>query len=237
MTGGALEILKWLALVLMTGDHIDAALFHRSFGWLTELGRVAMPIFAAVIAFNLARPGIKPKLPRIRDKLLVVGAIAYPFHVIALGQGVQTLNILFAFAVAVQCVIWIRRKDPASIAQTIVLLAVSGLFLEFGFAAPLLTLAWWNFYRDRIRIRAGVLVMLATGYLCLVNGNVWAMASVPVVLLLLTSPVGALKRRPALFWIYYPAHLALLAGIAWYLHPAVFNTLEPAALNAAFTVP
>lgn len=46
-----------------------------------------------------------------------------------------------------------------------------------------------------------------------------------------------LPRNRKAFWIYYPAHLAVLAGIAWYLDPSVFNAFEPSALNAAFAIP
>lgn len=65
-------------------------------------------------------------------------------------------------------------------------------------------------------------------HICLValqwiNGHAWALWTLPA--LLLVKP-GAWR-----------AHLAVLAGIAWYLNPSVLNALEPSTLNAAFAIP
>ncbi|MBK7549911.1 MAG: hypothetical protein IPI20_19875 [Rhodoferax sp.] len=54
---GTLEALKWLALVLMTGDHVNKYVLADSLPGLFELGRLAMPLFMFVLAYNLARPG------------------------------------------------------------------------------------------------------------------------------------------------------------------------------------
>lgn len=54
---GTVEGLKWLGLLLMTGDHVNKYLFNGTLPFLFEAGRLAMPIFVFVLAFNLARPG------------------------------------------------------------------------------------------------------------------------------------------------------------------------------------
>jgi hypothetical protein len=54
---GSVEALKWLALVLMTGDHVNKYLLNGTVPALFDAGRLAMPIFAFVLAYNLARPG------------------------------------------------------------------------------------------------------------------------------------------------------------------------------------
>ena len=53
MTSGGRELLKWVALLLMTGDHINTILFHGSAPWLGHAGRVVFPIFAFVLAWNI----------------------------------------------------------------------------------------------------------------------------------------------------------------------------------------
>lgn len=237
MTGGALEILKWLALVLMTGDHIDAAVYGRSVEWLYDLGRIAMPIFAAVFARNLARPGIKPRLRQIRNKLLLVGAIAYPFHVIALGQGWDVLNILFAFAVAVQYIIAQRSGDAVNKLLGAALVLASGFFIEFHWFGILLTIAWWYYFISDGRNWSWFWLVAAFVGVCVENGNAWAFVALPLAWAGLTFTWPDVPRVRNLFWRYYPAHLAVLAGIAWYLDPSVFDAFEPSALNAAFAIP
>ena len=54
---GTLEALKWLALVLMALDHTNKFLFKEKLPVLFEMGRLAMPTFAFVLAYNLTRPG------------------------------------------------------------------------------------------------------------------------------------------------------------------------------------
>jgi TraX protein. len=50
------EAIKWIALVLMLGDHVNKYLFNESLPFLYEAGRTVMPMFCVVLAYNLARP-------------------------------------------------------------------------------------------------------------------------------------------------------------------------------------
>ena len=62
---GTVEALKWLGLLFMTGDHVNKYLFAQKLPCLFELGRLAMPIFGFVLAYNLARSGALAR-PRAR---------------------------------------------------------------------------------------------------------------------------------------------------------------------------
>lgn len=57
MTSGGRELVKWLALLFMTGDHTLKILHLGYMPVIAELGRVAFPLFALVFAYNLAQPG------------------------------------------------------------------------------------------------------------------------------------------------------------------------------------
>ena len=57
LSSGALEALKWLALLLMTLDHVNKHLLHASVPELFAAGRLALPLFGFVLGYNLARPG------------------------------------------------------------------------------------------------------------------------------------------------------------------------------------
>lgn len=56
MTSSGRELLKWIALVFMTFDHVVKALLDGYVPVLSELGRIAFPVFALIMAFNLAQP-------------------------------------------------------------------------------------------------------------------------------------------------------------------------------------
>src|SRR4249920_2578087 len=78
VSNGTIEGLKWLGLLLMTGDHVNKYLFAEQLSGLSELGRLAMPIFGFVLAYNLARPGTLEggAYPRAIKRLAVWGAVA-----------------------------------------------------------------------------------------------------------------------------------------------------------------
>jgi len=47
--------MKWPALLLMTGDHINKYPFNETLPFLFETGRMAMLLFVFVLEYNLAR--------------------------------------------------------------------------------------------------------------------------------------------------------------------------------------
>lgn len=75
---GTVEALKWLGLVLMTLDHVNKYALHERVPALFYAGRLAMPIFAFVLAFNLARPGrlASGAYGRVALRLGAFGALA-----------------------------------------------------------------------------------------------------------------------------------------------------------------
>ncbi|WP_337249424.1 TraX family protein [Xanthomonas translucens] len=52
MTSSAGELLNWMALLLMTGDHVAKLLGDGCFPVVSELGRIAFPLFALVLAYT-----------------------------------------------------------------------------------------------------------------------------------------------------------------------------------------
>lgn len=217
LPAGGREAVKWLALALMLGDHVNTGLLARSVPWLYDLGRIVMPTFAAVLAYNLAgRFNVENgRYQRAIVRLLLVGLIAYPLHVIVLGQGWAVANILIGYALAATCMYVIDRYGRRGVAAAAVLVVIGGGFVEFYWAAPLVTLAWWYWWRERSPAAAGG-VLGALGLLCVMNGNAWALASLPLILLATYLHGLRLPRWPWAFYVFYPAHLVLLAILANY---------------------
>src|SRR5277367_1315087 len=56
MADGSLEAIKWAALVLMLFDHVNKYLFAEKLPVIFQCGRIVMPMFGFVLAYNLARP-------------------------------------------------------------------------------------------------------------------------------------------------------------------------------------
>ncbi|PWF55358.1 TraX family protein [Massilia glaciei] len=209
---GTLEAFKWIALISMTGDHVNKYLFNGTHDWLFYCGRSALPLFVFVLAYNLARPGAKVRGAYHRTiwRLVVVGGLTTPVF-IGLGglvAGWWPLNIMFTLAaVAVMLLLAERRTVAGYVCAAGVSLA-AGALVEFGWSALALGLAVW-IYCWRRSWMAMALAAAAFAGLWHVNGNPWALVAVPIVLG--ASGVGLnVSRLRWVFYAYYPAHLFVL---------------------------
>jgi len=202
-SSGALEALKYLALASMVADHVNKALFDSALTWLVPFGRLAFPIFACLVGYNLARPSAD--YAKILRRLLVVAAIATPFHPVIMGGAWLPLNVLTTFAVAV-LIAWAidARQYPVAIAMGLFLPA----FVDYQWSGVTLVLYAWRYAGNGTWPAAvGLLVSLAG--VSLLVGNAWSFAALPV-LLLAQYYAPAVPRLRWLFWAFYPAHLAVL---------------------------
>ncbi|SET24721.1 TraX family protein [Stenotrophomonas indicatrix] len=223
MTSGGRELLKWIALVLMTGDHV---LTIFGFGYVPvvfELGRVAFPVFALVMAYNLAQPSADAG--KSARRLALWGLVATPAAALAFGQ-ILPLNVLLTFAVAAGAIWALERRQWALAA---LLCIVAPAVLDYAWPGVWLVLAawaWfknhgrrmhfllgsWDWRRQRLYLVLPICVWACMGLLCLYNGNAWALLALPVMILGEVS--AGIPRTGRVFYGYYVGHLALLAVLA-----------------------
>lgn len=212
MANGTLEALKWLALIMMTGDHINKYLFNDTLPYLYEAGRLAMPLFVFVLAYNLARPGAFDRgvYQRVMSRLLIFGALAtFPF--LALGGLMWEwwpLNILFALWVVTAGLYLIERNTVMSYVAAVGLMLVGGGLVEFWWPALVMGGAAWS-YCKRPSWVALIFYVVALTAFWFVSGNLWALAAFPVICLASRMEIR-IPRMPWAFYMYYPAHLAVL---------------------------
>jgi hypothetical protein len=212
ISNGTVEALKWLALALMTGDHINKYLFNGALPVLFEAGRLALPIFVFVLAYNLSRfgSGDRSAYMRTMERLAVFGALAsVPFT--ALGSqyaGPFPLNVLFTLLVVTACA---YLTDTGGLARQIsagLVFLIGAGWVEYGGAAVALGLAAWS-YCKRPTVAAAVVTLLACVALWFINRNLWALAALPLLLAASRVDVPVPRLRWA-FYTYYPLHLAAL---------------------------
>ncbi|MCO5735585.1 MULTISPECIES: TraX family protein [Stenotrophomonas maltophilia group] len=204
MTSGGRELLKWLALVLMTGDHVLTVFGLGYVPVVSELGRVAFPVFALVMAYNLAQDGADAG--KSARRLAAWGLVATPAAMLAFGQ-VLPLNVLFTFAAAAGCIWALERRQWALAA---LLGIVAPVALDYAWPGVWLVLAAWHWYRGR----GGRpwLVWGCMGLVCAYNGNGWALLALPA--LRLAHFDWSIPRSGRAFYAYYVGHLALLVVLA-----------------------
>lgn len=203
MTSSAREVLKWLAVVLMTCDHVAKVIYGGYVPGLSEAGRVAFPLFALVMAYNLAQPSAD--VVKSVRRLGAWGLIAQPVHVLAFGYWLP-LNILLTFTLCA-AVIWLadqRRWVGLALAAAILPLFVDYQWAGVGFVL----LAWCAF-----KWRQFWPLVPAFGAICCFNGNLWALAAIPVALAL-SRVAWPVPRGRWAFYGYYVGHLACVGLLA-----------------------
>jgi hypothetical protein len=216
----ALSALKWLALVAMTLDHVNTYLLG-SRPELYAVGRLAFPLFACVFGFKIGRPAPgKPVGLHRRTVLMLLTAAAaaqVPYSYLH-GGGPWPLNVMILFLVALCAAWWLRRGH--SRLETIVgwvIVVGGGALVEFFWFGLAVVLAARGFSRAPTAFTLSLLVV-AIASLQLVNGNAWALASLPVVFA--AALPGAIELRlpttRGFFYAYYPAHLAVIAALVFF---------------------
>ena len=219
LTDGVVEGLKWIGVLLMTLDHVDKYLFHETVRPLFDLGRLAFPLFALVLAFNLARPDALRRgvYPRLLGRLAVFAAISeLPF--IALGGllwGWYPFNILIALLVSASVIWLLDAGGGLRVSMALLLFILGGAMVEFWWPGVAMCVAAWLYCR-RPGLRNLLVWLGATASLYIINGNWWALTAFP---LIFYAP-HAKWRVPRVKWafyVYYPAHLAVILGVSLWL--------------------
>lgn len=228
---GALDLLKWLALLSMLLDHL------RYVGWNLDFlyvpGRLAFPWFCLAMATNLARAGVigndAPGQWRYLFRLLVFSLISeVPYRLYI--PDPDTLNVLPTLTLGLLVARGWQRRSGLALWLGGIALSLAGLFYErlmFGLSGVLLPLALL------LVIRRPWYLGLLPGVVCLA-ANQWQtlfpaawqgnqVATLGIAVCLLAPLLGLLLLRlrrdcspvPMRRWAYllYPAHFFVLLAL------------------------
>jgi len=217
LNDGSVEVLKWLGLSLMTFDHINKYLYAEKLHYFFNAGRIVMPLFVFVLAYNLSRPGAKESGAYIRTskRLAVFGLLATPAFV-ALGgllAGWWPLNVMFALMVMVITMYLIEQKTLIGKIAACMTFLGGGMVVEFWWPAIILGLAVWSYCKAPSVFKI-VLALIALVSLRLINGNYWALAAIPVIALAGIFNTS-IPRSKWVFYTYYPIHLTAIWAVSF----------------------
>lgn len=212
-----LNLLKWFALVAMTAFHFSYALMLKQLELFVLIGRLAFPIFGFILGYNLAAAVAKNDVnieKRLMRALLMFGCFAQPFYWGFVHKPLP-LNIMFSLALGVFIVFRYR-----SISAWMVLV-LFGFVVDYAWAGPLFVLASYFVSSDLLKNRIGLLTAIsfitAIALVATIVGSIYPLL---VLLLLLVGlywhPQFQLPRCKWLFYVFYPAHLAILQWLNYF---------------------
>lgn len=225
LTGNHLKLIAAFSMLL---DHAGILLFPKM-QLFRILGRLAYPIFAYMIA-----EGCRYTRNKLRYFLCIFGLGSACQMVYYFVSGDTYLNILLTFSISILYIYWMQdlQKLFAERAKTAVwngicfLAAVAVLWvlnrnftIDYGFwgiMTPVLT----SLFPGKGKTgRFLPVLMMAVGLVCLAltYGGTQYYALLALPLLLLYSGKRGGQKMKYFFYIFYPAHLAILQGADWLL--------------------
>ncbi len=212
--------LKIIAIAAMTVDHIAAVFFPTEL-WMRLIGRLTMPIMAFFVAegYKYTR-----SVKRYLLRLLIFASISQvPFMVTFKSTN---LNIMFTLAIAV-LIISIEQSQLQRHLRLLLGLSLLylSLFCDWAVFGVLYVLV---FYRFRNNFKRQAVAFIVTVFVQLFSYALTAIASRDFTFLIEAATTGALpllslyngKKGEGpryFFYVYYPAHLAVLALLKYIL--------------------
>ncbi|NWC73347.1 conjugal transfer protein TraX [Pseudomonas sp. P7759] len=223
---GALDLLKWLALLSMVLDHLRYV--GLSLDGLYVPGRLAFPWFCLAIAANLHRVRSAPVTGQWRylGWLLLFSVISeVPYRLFI--EDADTLNVLPTLALGLLVARGWQQKALFDRGLALIALMIAAVFsaqLMFGFFGVLLPLATLLVFRRPwyLSVLPGLICVAANQWQVLLNSGT-SVALVGFAACLIAPMLGLVLLRhaqnaspPAMRrWAYalYPAHFLLLLAL------------------------
>ena len=230
------NVLKIIALVSMTIDHIGVIFFPSEIGWRI-VGRLAFPLFAFFIA-----EGTKHTRNKLRYFLMIF-ALGVVCEIFARAFAHTTeCNILLTFSVSIGLIYaldWMKKSaDNGKIsravwASVVLVVAIGAAFVAshilpqyiswfggfdygfFGIMVPVFVSVFDNKWLKLLCFATSLVLMV------LLRTPYWAVqwfCLVAVVLVLFYNGKRGKYNIKYLFYAYYPLHLAVLYGIFWLMN-------------------
>jgi len=205
------ELLKWIAVITMTVDHIGAILYP-TYWVLRVVGRLSFPLFCFLIVLGVeSTRNVKNYFIRL---FLFALVSQFPFS-LALGIGMfESLNVFFTLSFGVMFVHFLKKKSPLG------LLPILASFLNFDYGIYGILMIG-SMYVLREDIKLGIISTILLNFLFL---PVWpiqmfSLLTLPIILIY-NNDLKTLKEskgknaypfwRKYFYYVYYPLHLTLL---------------------------
>jgi hypothetical protein len=217
---GQLEALKWIALASMFLDHFGRHLLGwGQETWVFALGRIAFPLFALVLALNLAREGDRAaRAARTATRLALWCAVSVLPSIWARGEP-SLINVLGTLGLgAALC--WAIASPAPIVWRAAVCLAVTvaSPWVEFGlpgvFVIPAIYL-WCTQRQPEAALLALVLFLLTVWLNASFGGwhGLWGTLVVLPIAWGVSRLAVSVPRLRLAFYLVYPLHLAVIGAL------------------------
>ena len=215
LTGNQLKI---LAMIAMTCDHVGMLIFPRLL-WLRMIGRLALPIYAFLIAEGCRHTRDRKKYLL---RLLGMGALCQAVYLLAMGALYQCILITFSLSViSIGLYDAVERENTAG-ARIRLALGTGAIFFLCTVLPDLLPHTDFEIDYGLPGVLLPVLIygagtpglLLGVALVALKYGGIQWLGLLAVPLLLTYNGQRGKANLGKLFYWYYPIHLVVIYGIS-----------------------
>jgi hypothetical protein len=213
------ELLKWIAIITMTVDHVGAVLYPE-FRLLRFIGRLSFPLFAYLLILGLK------STRNVRNyfiRLFVFALISQvPFFLAINYEPFELLNIFFTLSFGLLFVHFFKRGSVLAFVPVF-----SSFILPFDYGIYGIAMIGCMYILTE-NTKFGVVSLLLLNVLFLVpfNSQFLSIAAIPLIVLHNNGSLNLTREfngnfeiplwRKYFFYVYYPLHLAVIYLINLY---------------------
>lgn len=213
------EILKWIAIITMTIDHIGAVLFPEV-EVLRLIGRFSFPLFAYLLILGLENTR------NVRNyfiRLFIFALISQvPFYLATGIEPLDHLNIFFTLSFGLMFIYFFKKNSIIAFFPIVLSILLNFDYSIYG----IVMIGCMYILTGNIKLGTILLVLLNGLFLVPWNSQFLSLLALPLIILhqnsLLTTPKEFKKEfkipfwRKYFFYVYYPLHLTILYIIHMY---------------------
>ena len=209
--------IKLVAFGAMVVDHVGFAFFPEAL-WLRAIGRLSFPLFAWLVATGQQHTR---SLTRYLIRLMVLAVLSQPVYVAFHALGTYdsiSLNIVFTLALGVIAVSTLSRVKPviAKVPLFLLFLLLAELLNLEGGAYAVTTIFFMSKFRADSEVWFLLFFLTSIVYVFVLSYPAFQLVAAlsPLILLLYSGERG---QRARWFYLFYPAHFAVLMALSWIL--------------------
>ena len=213
------EILKWIAIITMTIDHVGAVLFPE-FEVLRLIGRLSFPLFAYLLILGMENTR---NIRNYFTRLFIFALISQvPFYLATGIEPLDHLNIFFTLSFGLMFVYFFKKNSIIAFVPIVLSILLNFDYSIYG----IVMIGCMYILIGNIKLGTILLVLLNGLFLVPWNSQFLSILALPLIILhqngFLTKTKDANKEfkipfwRKYFFYIFYPLHLSILYIIQLY---------------------
>jgi len=208
------ELLKWIAIITMTIDHVGAVLYPELLV-LRWIGRLAFPLFAYLLMLGLEST---KNVRKYFVRLFVFALISQVPFFLAIGRTpFETFNIFFTLSFGLVFIHFFKKGNAIAFIPLLISLILPIDYGVYGIAV----IGCMYFLIENPKLGTILLILINMLFLFPPSSQILSLGAIPLILLhkngfLVIKKINIEEEfriplwRKYLFYIFYPLHLALL---------------------------